>query len=124
MYWRNQGIIFAHKRESEICSSVSYLRVSTGKQAQAVWDYPKERGAVMAEASQDSRPSDGKRGATPNARRYPRTDPGEVHTHCRSLAAALRAGPAWWRSVERRPARHEARNEFAAGEGRRIPVDF
>jgi hypothetical protein len=38
--------------------------------------------------------------------------------------AALRAGPAWWRSVERRPARHEARNEFAAGEGRRIPVDF
>jgi hypothetical protein len=61
---------------------------------------PKERGAVMAETSQDSRPSDGKRGATLNARRYPRRDPGEVHTHCRSLAAALRAGPAWWRSVE------------------------
>ena len=79
------------------------LSAGIGKQAQAVWDYPKERGAVMAEASQDSRPSDGKRGATPNARRYPRTDPGEVHTHCRSLAAALRAGPAWWRSVERRP---------------------
>ena len=47
--WRNQGIIFAHKREYGTCSSVSYLRVSTGKQAQAVWDYPKERGAVMAD---------------------------------------------------------------------------
>jgi hypothetical protein len=34
----------------------------------------------MAEASQDSRPSDGKRGATPNARRYPRTDPAKF-TH-------------------------------------------
>ena len=34
----------------------------------------------MAEASQDSRPSDGKRGATPNAGRYPRTDPAKF-TH-------------------------------------------
>jgi hypothetical protein len=34
----------------------------------------------MAEASQDSRPSDGKRGATPNARRYSRTDPAKF-TH-------------------------------------------
>jgi hypothetical protein len=34
----------------------------------------------------------GKRGATPNARRYPRTDPGEVHTHCRSLARRCAQG--------------------------------
>ena len=41
MYWRNQGIIFAHKREFEICSSVSYLRVSTGKQAKRFGITPK-----------------------------------------------------------------------------------
>jgi hypothetical protein len=121
MYWRNKGIIFAHKRDSEICSSVSYLRVSTGKQAQADSDYPKERGAVMAEASQDSRPSDGKRGATPNARRYPRADPAEVqHT----LPIAGRSATRKAGVVERRSARREACSELAACEGRRIPVDF
>jgi hypothetical protein len=91
MSWRNQGIGFVQKRESEILQrTVSYLRVSTGKLDRSgpgaasvsrltrgrqqmrgrcvVIAIPpdiaqRDRGAVMAEANQDTRMSDRKRGA-------------------------------------------------------------
>jgi hypothetical protein len=59
----------------------------------------------------------------PIARKYPRTDPGEVRSHCRSSGAPLRAGLAWRRSAGRRPARHEARDKPAAVGERNICAD-
>jgi hypothetical protein len=70
----------------------------------------------MAEASHDSRPSDGKRGATPNARRYPRRPRRSSHTlpiagrgaACRAGVVAQRRTAAMKRATRSPLAKHAA----------------